>query len=312
MKTSFEHATEKARKEYLENRPNANPKLHTVKEVSEDSSQKEEKTSLKEQLKNLGSKTKKTLNSLPENAQRAFFDKKYRQELKGDMIGILRKEKDRFIEKGMKSVTGQFTETADGVKALLKGEKPTVKQVEAMVRMGIKMSVVGTAAMTGGASAGAMALGNTMVIGSVVKFFKGYGVASAKENVLEGLKETIPAVSEMNAKYTNAKSWFKRIKDSISNFGGNEIMEEVLSVMASEEPINPEDEEAVKEFMSLFIQMITEIMEQTELTTEEMFQEFDRNVKMSEKNPSKIATRVADRYLVERVVDRYLDDNGSI
>lgn len=310
MKVSFEHATEKAKKDYLDSRPNANPKLHTVKEVSDESSEK--KVSLKEQLGKLGTKTKETLNSLPEKAQKAFFDRKYRQELKGDMIGFLRKEKDRFIEKGMKSVTGQFTDTAAGVKAILSGKPPETKQVEAMVRMGIKLSVAGTAAMTGGAAAGAIALGNTMVIGSVVKFFKGYGVASAKENLVEGLKETVPAVTEMNSKYTNLNSWFKRVKDSITNFGGNDLLEEALMVMAKEEKLSADEEKAVKEFMSLFIDMITEIMEQTELTTEEMFQEFDKNIKMSEDSPAKIASRVADRHLVQRVADRYLDDNGSI
>ena len=309
MKTSFQHPTEKAKKNYLDNHPNANKKLHTVEE-SEDSSDVG-KTSLKEQLAGLSSKAKSAINSLPDKAQKAFYDKEYRQELKGDMIGVLRKEKSRFIEKGMASVTAQFTDTAGGVKALLSGGKPSTKQAEAMIRMGIKMSVVGTAALSGGASAGVMALGNTMVIGSLVKFFKGYGVASAKENFVEGLKETVPAVTEMNSKYTNANSWFRRMKDSISNFGGNDLIEEALMVMAKDEKRSPEDEEAVKEFMSLYVEMITEIMEQTELTTEEMFQGFNKHIG-EEETSSKTALKVADRYFAKRVADRYLDDNGSI
>lgn len=308
MRLSFEHASEEAKKKYLDEHPRANPKLHSVKEKSEgsDSQDSSEKKTVTTQLAELAKKTQNAISSLPDKTQKAFSDKKYRQELKGDMIGFMRKERDRFIEKGMKSVTGQFTETAGGVRALLNGEKPTVKQVESMVRMGIKLSVVGSAALTGGASAGGMALANTMVLGSVGKFFKGYGVSSAKENVLDGLKETVPVISEMNAKYTNAKSWFKRIKDTVSNFGGNELIE-ALTVVAKETKPNQDDEEAVKEFMGMFVQMITEIMEQTELTDKEMIELFEES--LGEEKPSK--TAVADRYYAQRVASRYLG-NGSI
>lgn len=305
MKLAFEHASEEAKKKYLEEHPRANPKLHSVKENG-GSQESSEKKTVKQQIGNLAKKTQDAITSLPEKTQRAFSDKKYRQELKGDMIGFMRKEKDRFIEKGMKSVTGQFTETAGGVKALLNGEKPTVKQVESMVRMGIKLSVAGTAAMTGGASAAGMALANTMVFGSVAKFFKGYGASSAKENVLEGLKETVPVISEMNSKYTSAKTWFGRVKSVVSNFGGEELIE-ALTVIASQTKTSKDDEEAVKEFMGMFVQMITEIMEQTELTDKELVEFFEGS--LGEEKPSKKA--VADRYFAKRVATRYLG-NGSI
>lgn len=305
MKLAFEHASEEAKKKYLEEHPRANPKLHSVKE-NEGSQESSETKTVKQQIGNLAKKTQNAITSLPEKTQKAFSDKKYRQELKGDLIGFMRKEKDRFIEKGMKSVTGQFTETAGGVKALLNGEKPTVKQVESMVRMGIKLSVAGTAAMTGGASAGGMALANSMVFGSVAKFFNGYGASSAKENVLEGLKETVPVISEMNSKYTSAKTWFGRVKSVVSNFGGQELID-ALTVVASQTKNSKDDEEAVKEFMGMFVQMITEIMEQTELTDKELVEFFEDS--LGEDKPSKKA--VAERYFAKRVASRYLG-NGSI
>lgn len=305
MKLAFEHASEEAKKKYLEEHPRANPKLHSVKK-NEGSQESSETKTVKQQIGNLAKKTQNAITSLPEKTQKAFSDKKYRQELKGDLIGFMRKEKDRFIEKGMKSVTGQFTETAGGVKALLNGEKPTVKQVESMVRMGIKLSVAGTAAMTGGASAGGMALANSMVFGSVAKFFNGYGASSAKENVLEGLKETVPVISEMNSKYTSAKTWFGRVKSVVSNFGGQELID-ALTVVASQTKNSKDDEEAVKEFMGMFVQMITEIMEQTELTDKELVEFFEDS--LGEDKPSKKA--VAERYFAKRVASRYLG-NGSI
>lgn len=190
FKMAFEHPSEEARKEYLKNHPNANPKKHTVKPAEDPKAPVEEKSESegkpagkgKGVLKNLSSKAKAFFSQSSKAVQKFVVDPKHR------VAAIKAAGKEIYKAPGAyakrlvheaKHEIKEFKEAGAALKDVAKGKKLSDEQKATLKKVGTHLAIAVAAAT----------LTSTGVLAGAAAFSKGISIKVAAKAAMHALEK---------------------------------------------------------------------------------------------------------------------------
>lgn len=170
---AMEHPSEEARRDYLHDHPQADPKNHVVKKPEDHggghSEHSEEKKSLKDRWKSLSSKAQSFFKSAPKAVKDFVTDPEHRRKSLLQAHGTVMKAPSKFVSnlvETAKHEVKEFKEAGEGIAAVIKGGKMNDHQKKAFktVATHVALTVAATAlTVSGGPLAAAGAFGKSMV-----------------------------------------------------------------------------------------------------------------------------------------------------